>query len=77
MNAKNPKSQHAMCPMATMCGGIIENSIVLFIPGAALILGGILILMEPKALVWLMAAASILLGIGIFAMAGFIRKLGT
>jgi hypothetical protein len=39
------------------------------------VLGGLAIIIEPQILVWLMAAASILVGIGLLAGASFLRKL--
>lgn len=69
----------AMCPMAKMCMGMTEkrpSGVLLMLPGVSLILVGVLILIEPKILVWLMATASVLLGIMLLMMASFIRKIG-
>lgn len=68
------------CPMAKMCEGMLTNSkvgFVFLIPGVLFTLGGILILFEPKALVWLMGGTSILLGLVMFAVTAFLRKLGS
>jgi hypothetical protein len=68
-----------MCPMASMCKGMMAKSgsgFLLMIPGAALVLGGLLILLEPKVLFWLMAGTSILIGIIMLVLANFIRKMG-
>lgn len=68
------------CPMESMCKGIMGKSgfgLFLMIPGAALMLGGVLILIEPKVLFWLMAGTSILIGVILLVFANFIRKMGT
>ena len=47
------------CPMASMCKGMAEKPpplAFMAIPGIALILVGVLILVEPAILVWLVAA---------------------
>lgn len=69
----------AMCPMAKMCVGMTEkrpSGLLLMLPGFLLIVVGVLIVIEPKILVWLMATASVLLGIMLLVMASFIRKIG-
>lgn len=66
-----------MCPMAPMCKAMAERpgfSFLLLIPGLLLILGGALIFIEPRVLVWLMASASIFIGIMMLFFAIFIRK---
>lgn len=77
--AKPPGSAMAMCPMAKMCMGMTAkrpSGFVLMLPGVLLIVVGVLIVIEPKILVWLMAAAAVLLGIMLLVMASFIRKIG-
>ena len=74
-----PGTAMAMCPMAKMCMGITEkrpSGFLLMLPGVLLIVVGVLIVIEPRILVWLMATASVLLGIMLLMMAGFIRKVG-
>ena len=69
----------AMCPMAKMCMGMTAkppSGFLLMLPGALLVVLGVLILIEPKVLVWLMAGMSILLGIVMLMMANFIRRFG-
>lgn len=76
---KSRRSPMAMCPMATMCAGMMEKrptGVLLLLPGILLIVVGVLIVIEPKILVWLMATASVLLGIMLLLMARFIRKIG-
>ncbi len=68
-----------MCPMAKTCGRMMEkpmSGLILTIPGIVFIAVGALILIEPAILVWLVAAASIVLGIVILALANFVRKVG-
>lgn len=68
----------AMCPMATMCKGVMEkrpSGLLLMLPGAVLIVVGVLIFLEPRILAWLMGAVSVLLGIMLLMMAHFILRL--
>ena len=70
----------AQCPMAEMCQSMLKHSrmgLVLLIPGLLFVLGGILILLEPTVLVWLMGGTSILLGLVMLTLASFLRKLST
>lgn len=67
-----------MCPMATMCKGMTERpgfGILMVIPGLLLVAGGVLVLIEPRILVWLLAGASILMGLAILFFATFMRKI--
>ena len=69
----------AMCPMAKMCMGMMQkrpSGLLLMLPGILLVVLGVLIVIEPQILVWLIAAGSVLLGIMLLLMAGFIRKTG-
>ena len=68
----------AMCPMASMCKGIAEKPpslLLLMIPGLVLIVIGVLILLEPKILVWLIAAVAILLGFSLLIIATWVRRM--
>lgn len=68
-----------MCPMASMCKGFAgkpPSRVFLMIPGVVLILVGVLILLQPKVLIWLIAGVSILLGVLFLLMVNFIRKVG-
>jgi hypothetical protein len=68
-----------MCPMASMCKGMKGKSgagFLLMIPGLALVVGGVVIFIEPKVLFWLMGGTSILIGIVMLMLANFIRKMG-
>ena len=52
------------------------SGIALAIPGIVLIVLGVVIAIEPRILVWLIAAAFVLLGLMMLMMASFIRKVG-
>lgn len=70
-------SAMGMCPMAKMCMGMTEKRVpgfLLMLPGILLIMVGVLIVLEPKILVWLIAAAAIFMGLMMLMMAGFIRR---
>ena len=72
------KESMAQCPMASMCKGMAEKShsrLVLLLPGVLLILVGVIILIEPKILVWLMAAVAIVLGALFLMIANFIHRM--
>ncbi len=74
------ESMTDMCPMASMCKGMKSRpggGYLLMVPGAVLILGGILILIEPRILFWLMAGTSILIGVVLLVFANFIRKMAS
>ena len=68
-----------MCPMAAVCRGMSGKSgtgsgLLLMVPGILLVLGGVLVLTVPQALVWLMGGTSILIGIVVLVFANLIRK---
>ena len=66
------------CPMSAIfkrTAGSRGFGLLAMIPGLLFVLGGLAIIFEPQILVWLMAAASILVGIGLLAGASFLRKL--
>ncbi len=69
----------ALCPMAETCKGMVEKPLavlLLIILGFALIVVGVLIVVDPKILVWLAAGASMLMGVVVLMLAGFVRKVG-
>lgn len=71
-------SNMEMCPMASMCKGMANKPVsgfLLMIPGIVLILVGVMIVIEPRVLVWLVAIASILIGVMMLFFANFIRKM--
>ena len=68
----------AMCPMAKMCGRMMEkppSGAILMLPGALLIALGVLIFLEPRIVVWLAGAVAILMGIMFFMMARFVGRM--
>jgi uncharacterized membrane protein HdeD (DUF308 family) len=74
----NPQGPMAMCPMASMCRGMAGKpwaGAMLMLPGILLVLVGILIFVEPKVLVWLVASVVILMGVMFFSFALFIRRM--
>jgi uncharacterized membrane protein HdeD (DUF308 family) len=69
-----------MCPMAEACKGMMKkplSSVTLILPGVVFIALGIVIVLEPRILAWLIAIAFILIGIMSFMMARFVRRIGT
>ncbi len=68
--------QMPMCPMAKTCKGMMDkpfSGFMIVIPGIFLIVLGLVVLVEPRVLVWLMAAVLVVLGI---AMVMFGRVMG-
>jgi hypothetical protein len=68
-----------MCPMASMCKGMMEkrrSRLVLLLPGLVFILLGIVVLIEPRVLVWLIAAVVIVLGVLFLMMGNFLHRMG-
>ena len=53
------------------------SGVVAAFPGLLFILLGVLVVIEPRILVWLIAAAFILLGVMMLMMGSFIRKIGS
>jgi hypothetical protein len=69
----------AMCPMATMCKGMMEkppSGFLVMLAGAVLIVLGLLIFVEPRIVVWLVGSALVLFGVALLMMANFLRRLG-
>ncbi|MDU8914223.1 hypothetical protein [Aestuariicoccus sp. MJ-SS9] len=68
------------CPMAKACEGMMKkppSGVATVLPGLLFIVLGVLVVIEPRILVWLIAAALILLGGMMLMMGSFIRKIGT
>lgn len=68
-----------MCPIAETCKGMMEkplSGLALLIPGIVLILLGVSVLIEPRILLWLVAAALIVMGIAIMMLSRLMRKIG-
>lgn len=51
------------------------SGVALIISGVVFIVLGVLIVMEPRILVWVMAAAFVLLGVMVLMMVSFMRKM--
>ena len=68
-----------MCPMAKTCKGMMEKplfGVLMLISGTAFIALGLLIVVRPSVLPWLVAAAFILAGGAMLLMANFMRGVG-
>lgn len=68
-----------MCPMAKTCRGMMKaprSGFLMMLPGVVFIILGVVILMQPQILVWLIAIACIVMGIAMLMMANFMRKFG-
>ena len=64
--------------MASMCQGMMKkrhSRLVLLVPGLLFILLGIVILVEPRVLVWMVAAIVIVLGVLFLIMGNFIHRM--
>ena len=67
------------CPMRDACQGMMKkppSGFALMLPGLLFIVLGVLIVVEPRVLIWVMAIAFVLLGVMMLLMASFIRKIG-
>ena len=68
-----------MCPMAKTCKGMMEKplfGVLMLISGTAFIALGLLIVVRPSVLPWLVSAAFILAGGAMLLMANFMRGVG-
>jgi uncharacterized membrane protein HdeD (DUF308 family) len=66
-----------MCPMAETCKGMMERPVSGFrivIPGIFLIVLGVVVLIEPRSLVWLVAAVLVVMGIAMLMLARFMHE---
>lgn len=69
-----------MCPMAETCKGMMDkpsSGMFLIIPGLLFVAVGVLIVLVPQLLVWLIALASILFGFALLFLAKFMRTVGS
>lgn len=67
-----------MCPMASMCEGMMKKpfpGVWMIIPGVVFIALGILMVVEPRILSWIVAAAFVLFGAMMLTMVGFMRRM--
>ena len=68
-----------MCPMAETCKGMMEkpsSSFWMVIPGIVFIALGVLIILYPQILAWLVAIAMIVMGLAMLMMMNFLRGIG-
>lgn len=66
--------------MAGMCMRMLRGrpwSWFLLVPGVLLIALGALFVLEPRSVVWLLAAGAVLMGVMLLLMAGFMRRMGS
>jgi len=71
--------QTPMCPMAETCKGMMEkpfSGFMIVIPGIFLIVLGVVVLFEPRTLVWLVASVLVVMGIATLMLAKFMRRVG-
>ncbi len=67
-----------MCPMGAMCKGMMQkpfSGVWLIVPGVALITLGVLMIIEPRILLWVIAASFVLFGIMMLMMVGMMRRM--
>jgi hypothetical protein len=77
--AKDPTTPMPMCPMAEMCGRMMNRGRMGAAPllmGVIFVLLGIAIIVQPRIIVWVLAAMLIFMGIMMVVMGGFMRKMG-
>jgi membrane protein YdbS with pleckstrin-like domain len=68
------------CPMAATCKAMLEkpsSSLMLFIPGIIFIVLGVLIVIQPNILDWLVAALFVVMGVAMLGIARLIIKTRT
>jgi len=69
--------QMPMCPMAETCKGIMEkpfSGFMIVVPGVFLIVLGVVTLIEPRILVWLVAAILLVMGVAALLLASFMHR---
>ena len=74
----NTSSALSMCPMAGICSGIMRRRAfgwLAMLPGILFIAVGVLIVVEPMILTWFVAGVSVIVGIMLLMMAGFMRRM--
>ena len=67
------------CPMAARCKGMMgrrHSGIWMILPGLLFIALGVVIILYPKILLWLVAIMLIAMGAGMLMMANFMRGIG-
>lgn len=69
----------SMCPMAESCKRVMRgrhSSFSVWLPGLVFVALGVIIVLEPRILAWVIAAGFVLFGVMLWVMAGFIRRIG-
>ena len=75
----NTSSPMATCPMAGMCKAMMDrrgSGLMFLVPGVVLIVLGVVVLVEPRILLWLVALALIVMGVAMLMAAQFMRRFG-
>ena len=65
--------------MAETCKGMMDkpgSGLWMIIPGVVFIILGVTIIIYPQVLVWLVAIALIVMGVGMLMMVNFMRNVG-
>ena len=68
-----------MCPMAGACKAMMEKPAsgrLLLIAGLVFIILGVMVLVEPRILLWLVALTLIGMGVAALMLARFMRRIG-
>jgi hypothetical protein len=77
MTGSTSKSM-AMCPMAGMCAGMMNRGMwggwLMALPGALLIAGGLVVLLVPQVLAWLVGGTAIFMGLMFWMMAYWMHR---
>ena len=69
--------QMPMCPMARTCKGMMEKPLsgfMIVIPGVFLIVLGLVVVIEPRVLTWLVAAILVVMGIATLMLARLMHE---
>lgn len=72
-------TQMSMCPMAEACKGMMEkpgSGLWMMVPGILFIALGVIIILFPQILAWLIAIALVFMGIAMLVMTRFMRGMG-
>jgi peptidoglycan/LPS O-acetylase OafA/YrhL len=68
-----------MCPMAETCRGMMDkprSGVALIVTGIVLMVLGVAVVVEPRILLWLVAAVLVVMGFAMLMLAKFMRTLG-
>jgi len=76
--AGDRESRMPVCPMGETCMRLLgrpSSRLTMFIPGMVFVALGVLVIIEPAILIWLLAALFILIGIAMLGGACFLRSM--